>query len=231
MSPTQAEVSAEYLASAGNPAASQDRYSGKKIQTRPTRRCGQSALRKPPERNPDEALYLQAQIQKTGRSKSSYALYDELRDKSPNSRWTAPARKEQTRLREEFPELFPFHTIESLANDADRLTRERQSSDAENLYKKILNNVPMPTRGCAVLGQIRQPLPFTRNRNEAIPILEQIARDFPDSPKPQGALSNRANLWNRHENSKALGYFKPVIEKYPEQRLRRPCPVCRGRYS
>ena len=39
----------------------------------------------------------------------------------PPACWTAPARKAQARLREAFPELFAFHTIESLANDADRL--------------------------------------------------------------------------------------------------------------
>jgi len=165
----------------------------------------------------DEALYLQAQIQENrGDPSRAHALYDELRNKSPNSRWTAPARNAQARLREAFPELFAFHTIESLANDADRLARERQSGDAEVLYKKILNNVTDTDSRARFLGKLAGLYLSTRNRNDAIPILEQIAREFPDSAETPKALYQIGQiLWNRHENSQALGYFKQVLEKYP----------------
>src|SRR5258705_846896 len=165
----------------------------------------------------DEALYLQAQIQENrGDPSRAHALYDELRNKSPNSRWTAPARNAQARLREAFPELFAFHTIESLANDADRLARERQSGDAEVLDKKILNNVTDTDLRARFLAKLAGLYLSTGNRNDAIPILEQIAREFPDSAETPKALYQIGQiLWNRHENSQALGYFKQVLEKYP----------------
>ncbi len=153
----------------------------------------------------DEALYLQGQIQENrGDPSRAYALYDELRDKSPNSRWTAPARKAQVRLREAFPELFPFHTIESLANDADRLARERQSGDAEVLYKKILNNVSDADSRARFLAKLANLYLSTRSRNDAIPILEQIARDFPDSAK-------------RRRRSIKSGKFTGTVMKTPRR--------------
>ena len=165
----------------------------------------------------DEALYLQAQIQENRDDPSrAYALYDELRNRSPNSRWTASARTAQARLRESLPELFAFHTIESLANDADRLTRERQTGDAEVLYKKILNNVSDADSRARFLGKLANLYLSTRNRNDAIPILEQVAREFPDSAEAPKALYQIGQIfWNRHENSQALGYFKQVLENYP----------------
>src|SRR5581483_4942719 len=165
----------------------------------------------------DEALYLQAQLHESrGEPSRASALYDELRARSPASRWTAEARKAQAKLRENFPELFSFHTIESLAADADRLARERQSSDAETLYKKILNNVSDADSRARFLGKLAALYLATRSRNEALPVLEQIAREFPDSPDAPRALYQIGNIyWNRHENERALGYFKQVIENYP----------------
>ena len=165
----------------------------------------------------DEALYLQAQLHENrGEPSRASALYDELRAKSPSSRWTAAARKAQAKLRENFPEIFSFHTIESLTADADRLARERQSSEAEVLYRKILNNVTDPDSKARFFGKLAALYLATRSRNDALPILEQIARDFPDSAEAPKALYQIGNIyWNRHENERALGYFKQVIEKYP----------------
>ena len=165
----------------------------------------------------EEALYLQAQsLEAQGDPTRAHALYNELRNTSPNSRWTAAARKGQARLREKYPEVFPFQTLESLADEADRLTRERQNSDAEILYKKLLNNVTEPDLRLRYLAKLAALYLAIRNRNEAIPILEQIARDFPDSSEAPKALYQIGQiLWNRHDNTQALEYFKLVAEKFP----------------
>jgi len=55
-----------------------------------------------------------------------------------------------------------------------------------------------------------------RKRNEAIPVLEQIARDYPDSPEAPKALYQIGQVfWNRHDNAQALDYFKRIVERYP----------------
>ena len=165
----------------------------------------------------DEALFLEAQALETqGDPGRAYSRYDELRNASPNSRWTALARTAQARLREMFPQLSPFHTIESLAEEAERLTRERQSSEAEILYKKLLNNVSEPDSRLRYLTKLAALYLAIRNRNEAIPVLEQIAREFPDSADaPKAFYQIGQILWNRHDNARALDYFKVVVDKYP----------------
>ena len=165
----------------------------------------------------EEALYLQAQIREAqNEPRRAHTLYDELRNAAPNSRWTAAARKSQARLREKYPELFGFQTLQSLADEADRLARERQSSEAETLYKKLLNNASEPDARLRFLTKLSGLYLSTRNRNEAMPLLEQIVREYPESSEAPNALYQIAQiLWNRHENARALDYFKLVIEKYP----------------
>ena len=165
----------------------------------------------------EEALYLHAQsLEAEGDPGRAYALYDELRNTSPNSRWTAAARKSQARLREKFPEVFPFQTLDSLADEADRLTREQQSSEAETLYKRLLNNVSEPDLRLRYLTKLAALYLGIRNRKEAIPLLEEIARDFPDSAEAPKAIYQIGQiLWNRHDNAQALEQFKVLIEKYP----------------
>jgi peptidoglycan lytic transglycosylase len=165
----------------------------------------------------EEALYLHAQsLEAQGDPGRAYALYDELRNTSPHSRWTAAARKSQARLREKFPDLFPLQTIESLADEADRLTREQQSSEAEILYKRLLNNVSEPDLRLRYSTRLAALYLAVRNRNEAIPLLEQIAREFPDSAEAPKAIYQIGQiLWNRHDNTQALEQFKILIEKYP----------------
>jgi soluble lytic murein transglycosylase len=165
----------------------------------------------------EEALYLQAQIREAaGEPRRAYALYDDLRNASPNSRWTAAARKAQARLREKHNELFAFHTTQSLTDEADRLVRERQGGEAEILYKKLLNNSSDAESRLRFLTKLSALYLSTRNRNEAMPLLEQIAREYPESSEAPKALYQIAQiLWNRHDNAQALDYFTLVIEKYP----------------
>jgi soluble lytic murein transglycosylase len=165
----------------------------------------------------EEAQYLQAQIREAqGDPIRAYALYNVVRDSAPNSRWAAAARKAQNGLRQAFPDLFAFQTIDALTAEADRLARERQSNEAESLYKKLLNNAPDTGARLTYLSKLANLFLSTRSRNEAIPTLELIARDFPDSPEAPKALYQIGQIyWNRHENSQALEYFQLVLEKYP----------------
>jgi soluble lytic murein transglycosylase len=165
----------------------------------------------------DEAHFLQAQIHETqGDLDRAFALYRDLRNASPGSRWAASARKEQTRLRGKFPDQFALNTIESQADEADRLARERQIHDAEELYKKILAGVTEPAERLRLLVKLAALYLSTGGRTEAIPTLEQIARDYPDSAEAPKALYQIGQIyWNRHENARAFEYLKNVLDKYP----------------
>ena len=165
----------------------------------------------------DEALYLQAQIREAqGEPQRAYTLYNDLRNASPNSRWTAAARKAQARLREKYTDLFAFQTVQSLTDEADRLARERQTGDAEILYKKLLNNASDRDSRLRFLAKLAALHLSNRSRNEAMPLLESIAREFPESAEAPKALYQIGQiLWNRHDNAQALEYFKLMLEKYP----------------
>jgi soluble lytic murein transglycosylase len=165
----------------------------------------------------EEAQYLQAQIREAqGDPIRAHALYNTVRDSAPNSRWAAAARKAQNGLRQAFPDLFAFQTIDALTAEADRLARERQSNEAESLYKKLLNNSADTAARLTYLTKLANLFLSTRSRNDAIPTLELIARDFPDSPEAPKALYQIGQIyWNRHENAQALEYFQLILEKYP----------------
>jgi soluble lytic murein transglycosylase len=165
----------------------------------------------------EEAQYLQAQIREAqGDPVRAHALYNTVRDSAPNSRWAAAARKAQNGLRQAFPDLFAFQTIDALTAEADRLARERQSNEAESLYKKLLNNSADTSARLTYLTKLANLFLSTRSRNDAIPTLELIARDFPDSPEAPKALYQIGQIyWNRHENAQALEYFQLILEKYP----------------
>jgi soluble lytic murein transglycosylase len=165
----------------------------------------------------DEALYLQAQIREAqGDPIRAHALYNTVRDSAPNSRWAAAARKAQVILRQTFPDLFTFQTIDELAAEADRLARERQTIEAETLYNKLLNNASDAATRLTYLTKLANLFLSTRSRNDAIPTLELIARDFPESAEAAKALYQIGQIyWNRHENAQALEYFQLILEKYP----------------
>ena len=165
----------------------------------------------------DEALYLQAQIREAqGDPIRAHALYNTVRDSAPNSRWAAAARKAQVSIRQTFPDLFTFPTIDELAAEADRLARERQTIEAETLYNKLLNNASDAATRLTYLTKLANLFLSTRSRNDAIPTLELIARDFPESSEAAKALYQIGQIyWNRHENTQALEYFQLILEKYP----------------
>jgi soluble lytic murein transglycosylase len=165
----------------------------------------------------DEAIFLQAQAQEAMVDlNQAHRLYVELRNLFPRSRWTAPARSALRRLRERYPDKFGLKTSQALADEADRLVREREHADAEIYYKRLLSGHLEPNFRLRVLTKLTDLYLSIRKRNEAIPLLEQIARDYPASSEAPKALYQVGQvLWNRHDNAQALDYFKQVIERYP----------------
>jgi soluble lytic murein transglycosylase len=166
----------------------------------------------------EEAVFLEAQAHEIqGDISQAYSLFQELRASAPRSRWSAAARREVGRLRDNYPERFGLNTVTAVSEEADQLVREREHGAAEALYKKLLNQDLGPILRLQNLNKLADLYLSIRKRNEAMPLLEEIARDFPDSPKASVALYRIGNiLWNRNDNSQALGYFTRLIKAYPE---------------
>ena len=166
----------------------------------------------------EEALYLEAQSHEIqGDVSQAYLLFQELRTNAPRSRWSASARREVARLRQRYPEVFGLNTITAVSDEADQLAREREHGGAETLYKKLLNQDLGPILRLQHLTKLADLYLSIRKRNEAMPLLEEIARDFPDSLEAPVALYRIGSiLWNRNDNSQALGYFTRLIKAYPE---------------
>jgi len=164
-----------------------------------------------------ESLHLEAQAREAlGETSQAYALYQQLRVSYPHSRWTAAARKEQARLREGLPDLFGFPTPQSLAEEADRLAREQAYGEATTLYKKLLSDATDPEFRLRLLVKLAGLYLDQRRRDEAVPLLEQIARDYPETAEaPKATYQIGQILWNRHDNAQAIEYFKRVTERYP----------------
>jgi soluble lytic murein transglycosylase len=165
----------------------------------------------------EEAAYLLAQAQEAQENYAlANALYQELRDRFPSSRWDGAARKDQARLRNKFPEIFGFSTLQSLAEEADRLAREREFGEAEILYKKLINNTPEREPRLTYLAKLASLYVARRQREEAVPLLNLIAREYPETAEAPKALYQIGQfLWNRHENRQALEYFRIILEQYP----------------
>ncbi|MPZ75491.1 MAG: transglycosylase SLT domain-containing protein [Deltaproteobacteria bacterium] len=166
----------------------------------------------------EEALYLQAQTQEAqGDVFQAYSLFQELRTIAPRSRWSAAARREVVRLRDQHPDLFGLITVTAIADEADRLVREREHGAAEILYKKLLNQDLGPVLRLQHLTKLANLYLSIRKRSEAIPVLEEIIRDFSSSSEAADALYRIGNiLWNRNDNSQALAYFMQLKENYPD---------------
>jgi outer membrane protein assembly factor BamD (BamD/ComL family) len=177
-----------------------------------------------------ESLHLEAQAREaSGDINQAYSLYQELRVSYPHSRWTAPARKEQARLREKFPDQFGFPTPQSLAEEADRLAREQAYGDAATLYKKLLSDATDPEFRLRLLVKLAGLYLDQRRRDEAIPLLDRIARDYPETAEAPKAIYQIGQiLWNRHDNAQAIESFKRV-NRY-RQRPRRSRAVRLRRY-
>jgi soluble lytic murein transglycosylase-like protein len=165
----------------------------------------------------EEALYVQAQSHETqGDISQAFSLFQELRTVAPHSRWSAAARKEVVRLREKYPDIFGLSTVTAISDEAVRLVREREHGEAETLYKKLLDQDLGPVVRLQHLTKLADLYLSIRKRNEAIPVLEEIVRDFPASSEAPVALYRIGNiLWNRNDNSQALGYFTRLTKDYP----------------
>jgi soluble lytic murein transglycosylase len=166
----------------------------------------------------EEALFLEAQWHEIqGDVSQAYSLFQELRRSAPRSRWSAAARREVGGLREKYPELFGLNTVTALSDEADQLAREREHGAAEAFYKKLFDQDLGPILRLQNLTKLADLYLSIRKRNEAMPLLEEIARDFRDNPQAPVALYRIGSiLWNRNDNSQALGYFMRLIEMYPD---------------
>jgi soluble lytic murein transglycosylase-like protein/TolA-binding protein len=165
----------------------------------------------------DETVFLQGQAQEAlANFNQAHDLYSELRILSPRSRWAPPARAALRRLREKYPDQFGLNTTQAIADEADQLVREGEYGAAEGLYKKVLANNPEPAFRLRMLTKLSGLYLSIRKRNDALPLLEQIARDYPErSEAPKALYQIGQVLWNRHDNAQARDYFERVIEQYP----------------
>src|SRR5918994_330259 len=146
----------------------------------------------------EEALYLEAQSHEIqGDVSQAYLLFQELRTNTPRSRWSASARREVARLRQRYPEVFGLNTITAVSDEADQLAREREHGGAETPYKKLPNQNLGPLLRPQHLKKLADLYLSIRKRNESMPLLEEIARDFPDSLEAPVALYRIGSiLWN-----------------------------------
>jgi soluble lytic murein transglycosylase len=165
----------------------------------------------------DEAIFLQAQAQEgLGDLSRAHGLYLELRTRSPRSPWAAPARSALRRLREESPGQFGLNSTQAIADEADRLVRERAYGEAEAFYKRLLSTPSEPSFRLHILTKLADLYLAVRRRNDALPVLEKIVRDYPKTAETPKAIYQIGQiLWNRHDNAQALGYFQQIIERYP----------------
>jgi soluble lytic murein transglycosylase len=167
----------------------------------------------------EEALFLQAQAAED--SREAYQLYQELREQYPGSKWVAAARQEQKALRERLPQDFRPETVNAQLAEADQLVRERAYGEAEKILKGLLKDAAEPDLRLRLLTKLSGLYLTLRRRQEAMPLLEQIVRDYPETPDAPKALYQIGQiLWNRHDNPQALVVFRQLIERYPETPVR-----------
>jgi soluble lytic murein transglycosylase len=166
----------------------------------------------------DEAAYFLGQAHEAlGDLKSAYAAYQELRRASPLSSPAAAARKAVAALREKSPDQFGLTTPEAMLAEGELLAREQVYSEAERLYRKVLAQTPKHISRPRVLAALANVYRAQRKREEANPLLSEIAQRFPDSAEAPAALNQLAmNHWNRDDDAKALEYFKRLRERYPK---------------
>jgi len=165
----------------------------------------------------EEALYLLAQTYEFKEElPQAYSVYQELRRSAPLSPWAAAARKEVGRLRRQYPQLFSLTTPEALAEEGELLLREREYPEAERVYRRLLDLVPRGSLRPRFLTGLANVYRGVRRREEEIPVLSEIVRQYPASPEAPNALYQMAlNYWNRDENLKALEHLRQLKERYP----------------
>ena len=166
----------------------------------------------------EESLYLLGRLNENlGEWTQAYSAYQELRRTYPLSPWSAKARKEVTRIRQEQPRPFGLTKAEALLEEGELLDRERQYPEAEKIYRALVDLAPRgPLRPRFLLG-LANVLRAARKREEAIPVLTEIVEKYPKSPQGPNGLYRLAEIyWNRDENVKALDYFKQLRDRYPK---------------
>jgi soluble lytic murein transglycosylase len=103
-----------------------------------------------------------------------------------------------------------------LIADADQLSREGAYGESERILKKLLFNTEEADLRLRLLSKLSGLYLILRRRNDAIPLLQQIARDYAETAEAPTALYQIGQiLWNRHDNAQALAVFKRLIARYP----------------
>ncbi|HWO40255.1 MAG TPA: transglycosylase SLT domain-containing protein [Candidatus Eisenbacteria bacterium] len=84
------------------------------------------------------------------------------------------------------------------------------------MYRRLLEQEIAPSFRLRILTRLVDLYLSARKRSEAMPLLEEIARDYPEGPEAPRALYRIAQiLWNRNDNQRALEYFNQLTERYP----------------
>ena len=166
----------------------------------------------------EESWYLEAQAQESlDNVTEAYGTYQRLRSLFPHSRWTARARDAQKRLRQNDPDVFAADTAESLQAEADRLNRESQYRAAEQIYRRLLADAQEQQSRRVLLKKLADLYLATRQRDQAIPILRELAADSGNADIAPWAYFHMGQiLWNRNENAEALEHFRTLLERYPK---------------
>ncbi len=179
----------------------------------------------------DESLYLLGSIHELlGEWSQAYSYYQELRRAAPLSPWAATARREVRRLREQQPRPFGLNTVDALAGEAELLSREREYTEAEKIYRQLLDQVPKGPLRPYFLSSLANVYRAARKREEAIPVLSEILKRYPSSPQAPAALYRLAEIyWNRDENEKALEYFTQLRDRYARNSFNDPAYLASAR--
>jgi soluble lytic murein transglycosylase len=165
-----------------------------------------------------EGLWLEAEIDAaTNAPDRAYAAYAELRRRFPTSPWTVDARNKMREIRKSHPLVLGTEPLEALLREGDLLVRERVWEEAEVFYREILARWPADKSRARPLSALARVYEAARWRSRALPVLEEITRDYPGSPEAPEALSRAAHIaWNQNENAAALERFGRLQERYPK---------------
>ena len=165
-----------------------------------------------------EALFLLGQTyEQQGNPKPAFQSYQRLRATFPLSQWAGKAKEEARKLRKEFPELLGVNKLSALLNEAEILLGELDYSEAEKIYRALPGHDSSKSVRFSSHKGLAEVYRRARKRNQEKEVLNQMVRDFPQTPEASDAFYRIAEiLWNQGKNREALSGFKQLAERYPE---------------
>ncbi|MCH6544397.1 MAG: tetratricopeptide repeat protein [Deltaproteobacteria bacterium] len=165
-----------------------------------------------------EALYLLGQTyEKQGDPKRAFESYQRLRATFPLSAWAGKAKKEARKLREQFPVLLGAEKPGPLLKEAEILLGELDYSEAEKIYRALPGLDAKKSVQFSSLNGLAEVYRRARKRDQEKEVLNQIVREFPQTPEAADAFYRIAEIfWNQGKNREALTGFNQLRERYPE---------------